>query len=614
MRKLNSNLAVDFISEQGNDAIEKTYVAYTPLENFMCIAVAESYDNEVRENSARLAVEAALTAFERKPSLKRIREYLKYANEQVLLHSTRHPLKVSITVFVTDYTRMRYGVCGNTRLYEMYENLFTSISRTQTKYQQLMDEDAGRKSDVSEIHNLTQYLGKGRRVKPFVSKKMLLTEGSAFLFATSNLWCRLSEIEILDAYENAKTNAEFLENLQELLLSRQDQGSQKIGSFTAAVLLVEKTFKEDVQKERKKRRLIILGIAAVIAVILIFFIAVLVIRANDRRLMGEINERDKKGARYVSYENYTKALGEYEQAAELAAGLSLNNWQYTAKKKEIKDKVLDRKELLAMLQDGEAAFTGKDYEQARKLYAQVRQEASYQEFYALAEDAAEKLKEIDIRMQISQYVTLGDMYASTEDHKEALEQYAKASELLGQITDLETLGSVQSKIYEMRQKLKETKEAQEAARQEEEERAGQKAAIQINALIANANRALDEGRLARARKLYRKVLAQYNKYTGSGDDADKLYEDITALGQAIVEAEAKAKEDALNEKLKEAAKYSIQAKEAGKKGDRDKAVRLYRKALKIYKELDIWDERAEEIYEAIDALEQEPSPTAAPKS
>lgn len=136
----------------------------------------------------------------------------------------------------------------------------------------------------------------------------------------------------------------------------------------------------------------------------------------------------------------------------------------------------------------------------------------------------------------------------------------------------------------------------------------------MNALIASANRALDEGRLTRARKLYRKVLAQYNQFTGSGDDADKLYEDITALGQAILEAEAKAKEDALNEKLAEAAKYSIRAKEAGKKGKKEKAVRLYRKALKIYKELDIWDERAEEIYEAIDALEQEPSPTATPKS
>lgn len=614
MRKLNSNLVMNFISEQGNDAIEKTYVAYTPLEDYMCIAVAESYDNEIRENSARIAVEAVLTAFERKPSLKRIREYLKYANEQILLHSTRHQLKVSITVFVTDYTRMRYGICGNTRLYEMYGNLFTRISKTQTKYQQLLDEDAGKKIDVSEIHNLTEYLGKDKRIRPFLSKKITLTEGSSFLFATSNLWGRLSEVEILDAYENAKTNEDFLENLQELLLSRQDQDAQKIGSFTAAILLIEKTYKEDVQKEKKKKRQIFLIIAAVVAVILIFFIALLVIRANDRRMMKEIDERDQKGVKYIGYENYTKALGEYEQAVELAAGLSLNNWQYTAEKKDLKDKVTDRKELLAMLQDGEAAFSGKDYGQAKKLYTQIRQEASYQEFYALAEDAAGKLKEIDIRMQISQLVTLGDMYASTEDYKEALEQYAEASRLLSQITDLETLGSVQSKIYEVRQKQKEAEAAQEAARQEEEEKAGQKAVVQINALIASANRALGEGRLARARKLYRKVLARYNQFTGSGDDADKMYEDITTLGQAIVEAEAKAKEDALNEKLAEAVKYSIQAKEAGKKGKTEYAVKLYRKALKIYKELDIWDERVEEIYEAIDALEQEPSTTAAPKS
>jgi len=607
MRKLNSNLVMNFISEQGNDAIEKTYVAYTPLDDYMCIAVAESYDNDIRENSARIAVEAVLTAFERKPSLKRIREYLKNANEQILLHSARHQLKVSIIVFVTDYTRMRYGICGNTRLYEMYGNLFTRISKTQTKYQQLLEEDAGNEPDISEIHNLTGYLGKDRRIRPLLSREANLTEGASFLFATSNLWGRLSGIEILDAYENAKTNEEFLESLQELLLSRQDHDTQKIGSFTAAVLQVDKTFKEDVQKEKKKKRRIFFIIAAVVAVILISFIAVLVIRVNDRRLLKEIDERNQDGVKYVGYENYEKALVEYEQAAELAAGLNLNNWQYTVEKKDLKDKVTERKELLAMLQDAEAAFTGRDYGQAQKLYTHIRQEASYQEFYALAEDAAKKLKEIDIRMQISQLVTLGDMYASTEDHKEALKQYEEASELLSQITDLETLGAVQSKIYEVRQKQKEAEAAEEEVRQEEEEKAEQKAVVQMNALIASANRALDEGRLTRAGKLYRKILAQYNQFTGSGENADKIYEDITALGQAILEAEAKAKEDALNEKLAEAAKYSIQAREAGKK---EKAVKLYRRALKVYKELDIWDERVEEIYEAIDALEQEPSPTA----
>ena len=36
MRRLNSKLDVNFISEKGNDLAEKTYIAYTPLENYMC--------------------------------------------------------------------------------------------------------------------------------------------------------------------------------------------------------------------------------------------------------------------------------------------------------------------------------------------------------------------------------------------------------------------------------------------------------------------------------------------------------------------------------------------------------------------------------------------------
>ena len=137
MRNLNSRLVMEFLSEQGYDPIEKTYVAYTPLENYMCIAAAESYDNETEENSAQIAVEAVLTAFEKKPSLKRLGEYIRYANEQVALHSIRCQLKVSLTVLVSDYTRMRYAVCGNTRMFVLYENLIIHASKTQTAYQQM---------------------------------------------------------------------------------------------------------------------------------------------------------------------------------------------------------------------------------------------------------------------------------------------------------------------------------------------------------------------------------------------------------------------------------------------------------------------------------------------
>lgn len=125
----------------------------------------------------------------------------------------------------------------------------------------------------------------------------------------------------------------------------------------------------------------------------------------------------------------------------------------------------------------------------------------------------------------------------------------------------------------------------------------------MNILVASANKALEEGRIARAKKLYKEVLAKYKRFSGSAEDADKVYADIAALGQAITEAEAKAIEDAEQERLKLASKYILQAREAIRDDDKKKAVKFYEKALDIYKELDIWDERTEEVYDALDELE-----------
>ena len=455
MRRLNSKLDVDFISEKGNDLSEKTYIAYTPLENYMCIAIAESYDNETEENSARIAVEAALAAFERKPSLKRIPEYIQYANQQVFMHSTRYQLKASIMVFVTDYTRMRYGVCGNTKLYGIFGNLFILSSKTQTIYQQRLDEDASKEPDVSEIHNMTSYLGKERQARPFISKKIKLTEGSVLLFATSNMWGRISGIEILDAYENTKTNEEFLDSLQELLLSLQGHDPQKIGSFTAAILSVEKVFQEDVQKEKKKKRIILFIIIGFFVILLVLCIVFLSIRAMDKKKIKEIKEYDKKGVQYVDYGNYTKALEKYELADTLADKLSLSNWQYINEKKELSETVSGRKDLLVLLQDAEAAYEGKNYEQAKKLYTQIQKEAIYQELDYIESDASQKLEEIKLYLEAAQCDALGDMYASAGEYNDAISQYEKALELLKKTGSLDKQAEIQAKIFDIRSKQKE---------------------------------------------------------------------------------------------------------------------------------------------------------------
>lgn len=623
MRNLNSKLVMDFISEQGYDSIEKTYVAYTPLEKYVCIAVAESYDNEREENSAQLAVEAVLTAFEKKPSLKRLREYIRYANEQILLHSTRSQLKVSITVLVSDYTRMRYAYCGNTRLFILYENIFTHISKTQTKFQQMLEEEGEDRPEPEEIHNLTEYLGREKRVRPFVSKTMELTEGSTILFATSNLWGRLSEIEILDAYEYTKTGREFLEILQELLLSLQEEHDQRMGSFTAAFLYIEKTFKEDVQKKKKKKRMIWIAVIIPVVIFLLISIVIMCMRALDRRKIREIEKLDQRGVRYMDYANYNKALTEYEQAVKQAEALSLNNWQYIEEKRELSETVTDREAILTLYQEAEAAFLAGEYEQALKLYEQIQKEAVYQGFDSLSADAEAKTEEITARLQIMQYISLGDMYHSTEDYDEALLQYHRALNELSKMVDLQLQGDVQAKIFAIRQKQKEDTQAEEAAKQEaaqqkEEEEAAEKAAaadkavIKINTYIANANIALEEGRTRRARELYKQALSRYNKFTGSSEDADKLFKDITALGQAITDAEVKAVEEAQEERLTQAAKYVLQAKEAARGGDTVKAKGLYEDALAVYQELNIWDERMEAVYAAMDELTQGTGAVQAP--
>lgn len=625
MRKLNSKLVMDFISEKGNDQIEKTYIACTPLENYMCIAIAESYDNETEENSAQIAVQAVLAAFARKPSLKRIPEYIRYANKQIFLHSTRYKLKVSLTVFVTDYTWMRYGICGNTKIYGIYENIFTLISRTQTIYQQLLDKDAGAEPDQSEIHNLTEYLGKNRHIKPLISRKTRLTEGSLLLFATSNMWGRLSDVEILDAYENTKTNKEFLDTLQELLLSMQGQGQQKIGSYTAVLLSVEKIFHEDVQKEKKRKRIFLIIIIAIFILALVLCITILSVRALDRKKIKQIREYDKKAVRYADYGNYDKALEEYGYAEETISKLNMDNLQYTSEKKELSEIVSGRKFLISLIQEAGTAFTGKDYKQAEKIYKQAQQEAAFQGLDAVEDEATAKLAETDIYIQVSQIIILGDMYVSAGEYEEALKQYEKVVELLNKVKNFEIQAEIQEKIFDARSKQKaadqekeETKKAKEKARQEKEEKkrqerekkkkqAADKEIIQMNTLITSANKVLEEGRIKRAGKLYKEALSKYNSFIGNAEDAEKVYADITALGQAITEAKAKEEEEAEQKKLALASKYILQAKEAARNGKKDKAVQYYEKVLDVYKEMDIWDERPEAVYEALEELETEES-------
>lgn len=620
MRKLNSKLFTNFISEKGHDSIHKTYVAYTPLDEFICFAVAESYDNDTEINSAKIAVETVLSEFEKKPSFKRLKKYLKCANEQILLQSTKYKRKVSITVILSDYTRMKYAVCGNTKIHVYFGNIFSHISKTQTKHQELLEDEKIIYKDPFETHNLIQYLGIGKHIKPFLSKKIMLNDNSSILISTSNLWGLVSDIELLDAFENAKNNQELLESIEELLLSKQE--AEKIGSYTAAAITVEKTFKEDNTKKKKRKKILIIVAVILTVALIIGAIVISSVRASDRKKISNLKELNQKGISYIEYENYAKALDIYEDASERAEKLSLTNWQYIDEKKKLKDAVANKLAILTTLEDGETSIKESDYDTAKRLYTQVKEQAQYNEETELYEYACERLKLINQMLAVKQLIAVGDMYISTEDYKAAIKAYEEAVEMLKVIDEVELRGEVQVKIYDAIQKQK---EADEKAKTEKEAKAKAKAdkkLIKIKAYITTANKLLGDNNISGASELYDKIMELYEKIGISDEDTDKAYEEIVALEQAITEAKEKKKETAEKEeetkkeeaekkeeeekenKLKKAQKYMITAAEQARKGNNKKALAYYEKALAIYKELDIWDDQVDKIYEAIEELEQ----------
>lgn len=603
MRRLNSKLKVDFKSEKGNDPIPKTYAAYTPLDEFICIAVAESYDNDMEENSAQLAVETVLTAFERKPSLRRIKEYLKEADRQILLHSTRNKLEVSITVIVSDYTRMRYGILGNTKLSIFYENTLQFVSKTQTKYEQILEKDARvATKEPEQFHNLTQYLGMSGRIRPILSTTLLLQENATIVLSTSNLSNLVSDIELLDAYENTKTNEELLDSTEELLLGKQE--FQSIGSYTIAAIFIEKVFKEDNTKKKKIKKWLIrisilIGILLLIAAIVIF-----ILRMLDRRKFSELEQMNKRAATYLDHENFSKSLTQYEEALEITDKLAKNG-QYKKRKKEWKTLVSNRIDLLTALQEAEEELDSESYAEAKKLYLQVKKEAQTEEVPQLLEYIQEKIEQIDTRLEIEQWITLGDTCQATKDYEGALQQYEQALEAVKQIKDIELAGELQVKIYEIKQKKKE-----EAADQKEEEEQEKQEGVnqkikEIQGQILSANDLLSKGYLANAKDLATQILYNYRLLGSSGEEAQALYQEIVALQQAILEEEADREAQKEEEQLKKIQKYILQAKEYGRQETYKKAIETYEKALASYKKLDIWDERVEEIYDSIDALKQE---------
>ncbi len=433
MRRLNSQFTTKYISEAGTRAENKDYFGFVEMDNVACWVIAEGYDKDTTISSAKLAVDTVISEFTKKPSLSKrtIKRCIKEANRQLKLQSSKFHLKASILVVVSNYTKLRYAVCGNCRFHIFRGSNILEKSHDTSLYQEMIQEqeivDDGEKG-IEESRNLLQYLGKQGHLKIKVSKKKKLQNEDILLMTTWGLWEKITTVEMLDTLEDAKDAESYIDDLQDLFLSKQ---TNTVNNHTIATVFIAKVF----QEKNYTQKIIKIAIMILIPVLIITAITAFVNwKAEKKRkeIIATVEKIEKRGDSYIAEEDFDRALREYENAVEQSEELKKKTGKKGKQNTAIKERLEVKQKTAEYLTDGEEAYSSQDYENAQKSYNKALKEAKNDiDFYDLLDKDSIKQKQdfCQDAKYISSLIDLADAQVELADYIAAAQNYSEAKQI-----------------------------------------------------------------------------------------------------------------------------------------------------------------------------------------
>ena len=614
MRKLNSKFKTSFISEEGTNLQNKDYFAFVELDNYACYVIADGIDKDKELESAKLAVTAFIKAFTARPTMNKfiIRKYLKNVNDELIASSRNVRLKASMTVVVTNYNKLIYSVIGNTRFYYFKDGYLRHKSKDQSLAQQLADDemipiDAMTKHE--ERNNLSSYLGQSDFKRPYMSKRIKLFDGDVFTLLTKGIWENCDAKEIEDSLEGAKEPSEVIDNVEDMILSRQ---LGEIDNYTLAMTFVEKAYLDPKRSKKIK-------IAVIVAILLLLITAIGVgafmiykhKKADDISVMN----KDKSDAEeYIQNGNVEKANGEYKDALKIAEKYKLAD--------EEKNLDADYK-YTGIILDGDKALDGKKYDDALDKYTLALEKAGD------AEDIGRDyvLNKIDIAkkcIKVSDLLTLADKQYNDGDLDGALQNYldAKDAAVDSNLKDekKEAMDKIQ-KIYDQKaadakqqkadadKAAADKKQADDDAKKQADDAAkkasdDKKTADDAEAkaidLRKNGDLKYTAGDYVSA-KMYYELAKEKFEEVSDNSLADELVDKIALMDKKISET---------SDKKSEADKYKAEADKKYAAGDNTSAKVLYLLAKDAYNSLGDNDDLAP-VVEKLNAIDQAAAKTQA---
>ena len=609
MRRLNSQFTTKYISEAGTRAENKDYFGFVEMDNVACWVIAEGYDKDTTISSAKLAVDTVISEFTKKPSLSKrtIKRCIKEANRQLKLQSSKFHLKASILVVVSNYTKLRYAVCGNCRFHIFRGSNILEKSHDTSLYQEMIQEqeivDDGEKG-IEESRNLLQYLGKQGHLKIKVSKKKKLQNEDILLMTTWGLWEKITTVEMLDTLEDAKDAESYIDDLQDLFLSKQ---TNTVNNHTIATVFIAKVF----QEKNYTQKIIKIAIMILIPVLIITAITAFVNwKAEKKRkeIIATVEKIEKRGDSYIAEEDFDRALREYENAVEQSEELKKKTGKKGKQNTAIKERLEVKQKTVEYLTDGEEAYSSQDYEAAQKSYNKALKEAKNDiDFYDLLDKDSIKQKQdfCQDAKYISSLIDLADAQVELADYITAAQNYSEAKQIAAENGDNTAINDINLKIKEMQSKIneelqqqieqqqaEEEKVKQEQQQQAEEEKAKQeeqKKQLETDggAIELEADALLAEGNTETAKQYYQQSLQMY-KEAGSIEKA-------SAVQKKMIDADAAVKQQQNDVKAAEGDAYVLNGDNFLLENKFVEAIEEYKKAKEIYSQVKYTDKVAETI-------------------
>lgn len=448
MRKENSKFVTGFVSEAGAQLKNRDYFAFVELDNFACYVVADGIDTDQDLESAKMAVTSIIRSFSEYPSMRKsiIRGYLNLANRELIAESMDVKLKASVTVIITNYVKMIYAVVGNARF-----SLFGDGILKQTSLDQSLSQDMNiygnlpldKISQHEERNNLYCYLGQTSGFKPFISKKIQLSDGDILALFTRGVWENTDTGEMINAVSAASEPQDVLDSIEETLLSRQTLDLQ---DYTLAVVFVDKIY-SDPNAEKKKKTI---KTAIIVTLILSIVITILVLvflffRSKNKDLL---NTHLDNASKYLETENMSRVIEEYNEAIKYADKLN---------SKKTSEEIAHKKTVIETITEGNAALDKKEFANAEEIFLKARDLAKTADNIAI-DYIDKKLASIKSFIEVHDLLTLGDSLLEEGQLVEAEQKYLQARKLAASVFYLEGRQQAMDnlkEVYEQQTLLKE---------------------------------------------------------------------------------------------------------------------------------------------------------------